>query len=108
MAGFPTLRRCWEVLEAEGVLAALLWSMAHLEDTNLYHRGGEVGAAFVRGEAAAILEAPAEDREALAVALDGELIRRNLSPGGSADLLALALFLQALGRRMEPEALSLR
>ncbi len=108
MAGFPTLRRCWEVLEAEGALAALLWSMAHLEDTNLYHRGGEAGAAFVRGEAAAILEAPAEDREALAVALDGELIRRNLSPGGSADLLALALFLQALGRRMEPETLSLR
>ena len=104
MAGFPTLRRCCAVLEEEGALAALLWSMAHLEDTNLYHRGGQAGAAYVRGEAAAILAAPAAEREALAAELDGELIRRNLSPGGSADLLALALLLRELKRRMEPSA----
>lgn len=106
-AGFPTLRRCCQELTREGELAALLWSMAHLEDTNLYHRGGEAGAAFVQHSAASILAAPAAEREALSTALDDELIRRNLSPGGSADLLALALFLRELSRRMEPDALGL-
>ncbi len=105
VAGFPTLRQCCAVLEREGLLTALVWSMAHLEDTNLYHRGGEAGAAYVRGEAAKILTAPPEAREALARSLDDELIRRNLSPGGSADLLALALFLQELKERMEPGTL---
>lgn len=107
IAAFPTLRRCWEVLEREGELTALLWSMAHLEDTNLYHRGGAAGAACVRRAAAEILAAPAAARPALAAALDAELIRRGLSPGGSADLLALALFLRALCRRMEPGAMDL-
>jgi len=103
VAGFPTLRRCYETLAKEGELAALLQSMALLEDTTLYHRGGEEGAAFVRARAAAILAAPAAQREQLALQLDQELIGRNLSPGGSADMLALALFLRSLQPMMEEE-----
>ena len=68
--------------------------MAHTEDTNLYHRGGAEGAAFVKEQAAAILAAPPEQRAALTRALDDALIDRWLSPGGSADLLALALLLR--------------
>ena len=68
--------------------------MAHTEDTNLYHRGGVEGAVFVKEQAAAILAAPPEQRIALTQALDDALIDRWLSPGGSADLLALALFLR--------------
>ena len=105
-AGYPTLRACWRVLRQEGALAALLWSMAHLEDTNLYHRGGASGAAYVRQAAADILSAPPSCREALALALDDQLILRNLSPGGSADLLALALLLQKWEKLLEPEALA--
>ena len=70
--------------------------MAHTEDSNLYHRGGVEGAAFVKARSAAILAAPVERRISLAQALDDALISRWLSPGGSADLLALALFLRSL------------
>lgn len=96
LAGFPTARQAAAVLQAHDPLTTLLWLMAHTEDTNLYHRGGAEGAAFVKEQAAAILAAPPEQRVALTQALDDALIDRWLSPGGSADLLALALFLNSI------------
>ena len=98
LAGFPAARKAAALLQAHDPLTALLWLMAHTEDTNLYHRGGAEGAAFVKEQAAAILAAPPEQRVALTQALDEALIDRWLSPGGSADLLALALFLGKLPR----------
>ena len=98
MAGFPTVRQAAALLEHHDSLTVLLWLMAHTEDTNLYHRGGAEGAAFVKVQTAAILAAPMERRIALTQALDEALIDRWLSPGGSADLLALALFLGKLPR----------
>ena len=95
LAGFPTARKAAELLQTHDPLTALLWLMAHTEDTNLYHRGGAEGAAFVKEQAAAILAAPPEQRAALTQALDDALIECRLSPGGSADLLALALFLNS-------------
>jgi len=105
VAGFPVLRRCYETLQQEGELAALLRSMTLLSDSTLYHRGGAEGAAFVRAGAEKILVAPAAERVALAQEMDAALIRRNLSPGGSADVLALSLFLQTMLPLMEPESL---
>ena len=96
MAGFPTVRQAAALLEHHDPLTVLLWLMAHTEDSNLYHRGGAEGAAFVKQQAAAILQAPPENRPVQAEALDQALIARELSPGGCADLLALALFLQML------------
>ena len=96
LAGFPTARKAAALLQTHDPLTALLWLMAHTEDTNLYYRGGAEGAAFVKAQAAAILAAPPKQRAALAQALDDALIDRWLSPGGSADLLALALFLRSL------------
>ena len=93
LAGFPTGRQAAAVLRESDPLTALLWLMAHTEDSNLYHRGGAEGAAFVKARSAAILEAPPERRVMLTQALDDALIDRWLSPGGCADLLALALFL---------------
>lgn len=93
LAGFPTGRQAAAVLRESDPLTALLWLMAHTEDSNLYHRGGATGAAFVKEQAAAILEAPPERRVMLTQALDDALIDRWLSPGGCADLLALALLL---------------
>ena len=97
LAGFPTGRQAAAVLRESDPLTALLWLMAHTEDSNLYHRGGAEGAAFVKARSAAILEAPPEQRVALTQALDDALIDRWLSPGGCADLLALALFLARCG-----------
>ena len=102
LAGFPTARQAAAVLQAHDPLTALLWLMAHTEDTNLYHRGGAAGAAFVKERSAAILAAPPEQRAALALAMDDTLIDRWLSPGGSADLLALALFLRSLPPMLIP------
>ena len=96
LAGFPTARKAAELLQTHDPLTALLWLMAHTEDTNLYHRGGAEGAALVKEQAAAILAVPPEQRAALALAMDDTLIDRWLSPGGSADLLALAIFLRSL------------
>ena len=96
MAGFPTVRQAAALLEHHDPLTVLLWLMAHTEDSNLYHRGGADGAAFVKQQAAAILQAPPENRPVQAEALDQALIARERSPGGCADLLALAVFLQML------------
>ncbi len=96
LAGFPTARKAAALLRENDPLTALLWLMAHTEDTNLYHRGGAEGAAFVKERSAAILAAPQEQCIALTQALDDALIGRWLSPGGSADLLALALFLNSI------------
>lgn len=95
LAGFPTARKAAELLQTHDPLTALLWLMAHTEDTNLYHRGGAEGAAFVKEQATAILATPPEQRVALTQALDDALIECRLSPGGSADLLALALLLNS-------------
>ncbi len=102
LAGFPTARKAAELLQTHDPLTVLLWLMAHTEDTNLYHRGGVEGATFVKSQAAAILAAPPEQRAALALAMDDTLIDRWLSPGGSADLLALALFLRSLPPMLIP------
>lgn len=94
LSGFPVARQATVVCRESGALTALLWLMVHTEDTNLYHRGGAEGASFVKNQAAAILDTPKEGRLPLIQALDDVMICRHLSPGGCADLLALALFLQ--------------
>ena len=68
--------------------------MAALEDTNLLHRGGREGLEYVRQAAGRISDMPAAGRIDALYALDRELISRNLSPGGSADMLALAFLLE--------------
>lgn len=66
-----------------------------LRDTNLLHRGGEAGLRFVQSEAKRIAFLPESERIAALDALDKELIERNLSPGGGADVLALAYLIDA-------------
>ena len=84
-------------MHAHGVSGALLTLLAEVEDTNLLHRGGREGLRFVQESAADILAGPAEDYALRLAALDAGCVRRNLSPGGSADLLALAFFLRRAG-----------
>lgn len=94
LAGFPHARHAWAALARPGGRdAALLTLLAEVEDTNLLHRGGPEGLALVQSRARSILAASPPAYEAGLLDLDRACIARNLSPGGSADLLALALFL---------------
>jgi triphosphoribosyl-dephospho-CoA synthase len=84
---------------------ALLHLMAHNRDTNLVARGGMAGLSFVQDEARRLLEGllpPPGVRVAQLVAFDQALIGRNLSPGGSADLLAVSWFLAHLDTPSTP------
>lgn len=94
VSGYPTAQAVLRQLRQSGPLDALLLSMSQLDDSTLWHRGGSEGAQLVRSRAADILAAPASEREARTRRLDAELTERNLSPGGSADLLAMAFFLE--------------
>jgi triphosphoribosyl-dephospho-CoA synthase len=83
-------------------LSALLSIMSQLDDTCVLYRGGLEGAAVVKNGARAVLSSGGPgtktgDDELQRV--DQEFIRRRLSPGGSADLLAAVLFLDALKSR---------
>ncbi len=95
LEGFPHARlACAALVTHSGSpYPALLTLLAQVEDTNLLHRGGADGLRFVQAQAAAILAGPPEDYVRQLEALDDACIARNLSPGGSADLLALALLL---------------
>ncbi len=66
-----------------------------LDDTNLLHRGGQDGLRFVRERAFSIATLPESERIDAIKHLDAEMIERNLSPGGGADVLALAYLLDA-------------
>ena len=82
---------------ARARLAALHAAMATLDDTNLVHRGGMAGLRHVQQAARAFLAdgcADHPDAETRAQALHRDLVERHLSPGGSADLLAAACWLQ--------------
>ena len=95
VSGFPTARHMRGILESAGPLSALVWAMARLDDSTLVYRGGPQGLAYVRRRAAELLRLPEETLPLALEALDDDLMARRLSPGGSADLLALALFLRA-------------
>lgn len=76
---------------------ALLYLMSHNRDSNLLRRGGEEGLEFTRREAGRILERAGSQGSQSELTkdlllFDRELIAKNLSPGGSADLLALTIF----------------
>jgi len=99
----PALRagRAAGATETEARLDALLAVMASLDDTCLLHRGGRPALQAAQSGARAVLAAggtatPA-GRAALQ-ALDADLLARWVSPGGSADLLAAALFLDRIDR----------
>ena len=86
------------------LLAAFLHLLAHNDDTNLAARGGPDGFAWAKTAAARLLAAGGIDasgfRERME-ALDAAFIARNLSPGGSADLLSLTWVLHRL-REIRP------
>jgi triphosphoribosyl-dephospho-CoA synthase len=100
----PALRRKRRHGATEQVarLDALLSIMASLDDTCLLYRGGQTALAAAKEGAAAVATAGGTGTSRgleLLEKLDRRLLELNASPGGSADLLAAALFLDAIERR---------
>lgn len=105
--GFPTLFEVvWPRLRAataqglapaQARLEALFAAMAALDDTNLAHRGGLGALRHVQARAGEFLArggAARADAQEWAWRFHGELVDLRLSPGGAADLLAAACWLQ--------------
>jgi len=101
--GLPVYESCLKkgLSPNDAGAVTLVHLIAHVEDTNLYHRGGAEGAAFSADSARALLSDPtmAQIEE-----LDDAFIARNLSPGGCADLLAATYFLHRLKDMENPES----
>ncbi|MDE2146864.1 MAG: triphosphoribosyl-dephospho-CoA synthase MdcB [Burkholderiales bacterium] len=109
-AGFPVLfETTWPTLAAarqQGLapaaarLQALMHTVAVLPDTNLAHRGGTAGLRHAQASAQGWLRAGgafAPDGLARARTLHRDFVARRLSPGGAADMLAAACWLQRVG-----------
>jgi triphosphoribosyl-dephospho-CoA synthase len=99
--GLPALTSARDrgLCEETSRLTALLQIMASLEDTCVLYRGGLEGLELVQRGSRSVLEAggPGTSQGNAALnQLDRALFEQRLSPGGSADLLAATLFLDAL------------
>lgn len=109
--GFPLVRACGLPKLREGLSqglslndagrAALVAVMARNVDTNVVHRGGPGAQRAVARRASELLAGEPFPTAASLEAFDAELTRENLSPGGSADLLAMCFLLHFLSEEAE-------
>ena len=99
--GLPALRRAMSAAPEDREAArveACFALIASVEDTNLLHRGGLDGLRFAHRAARQFIDAGgvrAAGWRAHARSIHDSFIARRLSPGGSADLLAMSLFVDA-------------
>lgn len=109
VAGFPAARdyglpAYLAALAATGcrdtaAVQALFAMMACLDDTNILWRAGVDGLNDVKSVARAFLASGGvcvDGWKAHAIAIHHEFVRKNLSPGGAADLLGVTLFMNAI------------
>ena len=71
----------------------LLYIMTDLDDTNVLHRRGAEGLAHTKSEAARLLKDFSMNGLS---SLNYDFIRENISPGGSADMLSLTMFIKSI------------
>ncbi|MGM0124754.1 triphosphoribosyl-dephospho-CoA synthase CitG [Enterococcus sp. AZ194] len=105
-AGYPTLqdkllpflRNTLDLSTRDRLLRALVFLMSEIEDGNLLHRGGIDAWMKVKSESKKIHQASFTEKELLDELdhYDTLLTKRHLSPGGSADLLALGIYFAQL------------
>ncbi|MGO9430677.1 triphosphoribosyl-dephospho-CoA synthase MdcB [Rhodoblastus sp.] len=117
-AGFPSVYDIGAPALAEGFrlapndpeaarVQAIFALIEGVLDTNLLHRGGAAGLAFARRRAREFLDGggvAAAGWRAEAARIHAEFVSRRLSPGGSADLLSMSLFVHAIGKNPEQAA----
>lgn len=105
-AGFPAVRNaglpCLDDALEKGFslndagCIALLHLLAAADDTNLIHRSDRQTQLQIRSQISQLLMQDPFPSTAVIEQLDREFTQKNLSPGGSADLLALTYFLYFL------------
>ncbi len=84
---------------------AIFALMAHISDTNVYHRGGAEGAGTVRGDARKFLKEGGTANphwEKYALECHQRFTAQRLSPGGAADLLAATCLVHSLSTMAPP------
>jgi triphosphoribosyl-dephospho-CoA synthase len=104
--GLPALKEARKSgqTERDSRLAALFAIMSNLDDTCVLYRGGAEAQRIVHEGAARLIKlgGPGSPKgNAALIEFEQELVSRRISPGGSADLLAATLFLDALERALE-------
>ncbi|WP_165006525.1 MULTISPECIES: triphosphoribosyl-dephospho-CoA synthase CitG [unclassified Enterococcus] len=111
-SGYPSLKKLLHYLrqheedeEELTFLRALIYLMSEVEDSNLLHRGGLYTWKKVQAESRKIHQANLQKLELIDQlrTYDQLLIKRNLSPGGSADLLSLGIYFSFLEGSVSPE-----
>ena len=100
-AGFPAVKDVGLPLLKEGLSKklpfdqvcadVLLHLLSATDDTNLIHRSDRQTQLQIKEDIAKLLQDDPFPSKEVLEKLDGEFIEKNLSPGGSADLLALTL-----------------
>lgn len=103
--GYPSLALLLDFLRGQTepdtelrLLQALIFLMSKTEDGNLLHRGGIQAWKQVKKECSLIHQKNPKKEQLITelIAYDKILTARNLSPGGSADLLALGIYFSLL------------
>lgn len=99
--GYPTVQRLLENTSIDETdkfywHKLLLEIILFAEDANLLHRGGREGLKYAQNLSSELLNSDFQDFEKHMIKMDEKFIEKNLSPGGSADLLAIIYFLNRL------------
>ncbi|NHJ31403.1 MAG: triphosphoribosyl-dephospho-CoA synthase CitG [Asgard group archaeon] len=109
--GFPNADAAFQVIAKaitsdipmeRGMIMALLFLMTRVDDTNILARHGSDTLTWVRSEANKLVlseDAYSDSWLERVYELDNEFIEQNISPGGCADLLAVALMLHFLTKQ---------
>jgi triphosphoribosyl-dephospho-CoA synthase len=97
----PTLKNTRNNFKSEeaSLMQTLFVLMENLSDTNVLHRGGKEGLIFVKKTASNFLKNGGvfqKNWKNEVVKIHKQFILKNLSPGGSADLLASSYFIYSL------------
>jgi len=101
--GLPALRASASHGRSAARVQVFFTLLAHCEDTTLLKRGGLPGQEFAHQEARRFLQAGGIVNPAwphLSLAIHHEFIRRNLTAGGAADLLAATLFCEEIEQNL--------
>lgn len=104
LEGFPLAHTAGAILYThedtdpqDARLYVLCRIMAELEDSNVLYRAGREGLDWVKKQAGNLCRMDMARRKERLAELNEEFVKRNISPGGAADMLALGIFLAEYG-----------